>query len=63
MRWHVGRSWNGSPLEDLCPCPQFACGLVSLQDADPDCVQHGKNHPPKTMRQGHVDDKCPGKRD
>ncbi len=60
---HVGRSWSGSPLEDECPCTQAPCGLVALWDADPDCIQHGVNHPAKTMRQGHFSYDCPGSRD
>lgn len=62
MKWHVGRSWSGNPLEDECPCIQVSCGLVALEDANPDCEQHGINHFPKTMRQGHMEDKCPGRR-
>lgn len=30
---HMGRSWSGSRLEDECPCPQEACGLVRLDRA------------------------------
>jgi hypothetical protein len=55
---HAGRSWSGTPLEDACPCPKKPCGLVAYNEADPDCVQHGRNHPAKTMRQGHTPDRC-----
>lgn len=61
MKWHVGRSWNTTSLEDKCPCPKSECGLVALEDADPDCIQHGINHPPRTMRQGHFSTECKGK--
>ena len=30
---HIGRSWEGTPLEDDCPCHKAACGLV-----DEECV-------------------------
>ncbi|MEO3860917.1 hypothetical protein [Acrocarpospora sp. B8E8] len=60
---HRGRSWSGHPLEDECPCPQEPCGLVDPGNAAPDCVQHGRNHPAKTMRQGHAADDCPGELD
>jgi hypothetical protein len=55
---HVGRSWSGSPLEDACPCPQQPCGLVAVNEADPQCVEHSRILPPKTMRQGHMPDRC-----
>jgi hypothetical protein len=60
MKWHVGRSWSGSFLEDSCPCKQESCGLIAQEDADPDCIEHGINHTPKTMRQAHFSDECPG---
>jgi hypothetical protein len=55
--YHIGRSWTGHPLEDECPCPQEACGLVDERKAVPECIQH----PPErcqTMRQGHIADVC-----
>lgn len=58
---HVGRSWEGTDLEDGCPCPKAPCGLVLLDSADPAC----REHPPvraKTMRQVHLADACPGGR-
>lgn len=58
---HMGRSWSGSRLEDECPCPQEACGLVRLDRASKDCDQHGLSSP-RTMRQGHQDHMCPGVR-
>ncbi len=57
---HVGRSWEGTSLEDSCPCIKEPCGLVALAKADPDCIQHGKNHTAKTMRQGHFNHQCLG---
>lgn len=38
--WHVGRSWTGNRLERDCPCPKQPCGLVAMDEADPDCPQH-----------------------
>ncbi|MFC4062811.1 hypothetical protein ACFOWE_31355 [Planomonospora corallina] len=57
--YHRGRSWSGHELEDGCPCPQEACGLVDLDKADPGCDQHGQSHPPRSMRQGHPAVDCP----
>lgn len=53
---HMGRSWDGHPLEDACPCPVEACGLVS--SPDPACEQHGHSFA-RTMRQGHRASDCP----
>lgn len=61
--WHRGRSWAGHPLEDECPCPQQPCGLIVGTTADPDCEQHGRNHRPRTTRQGHPAHDCPGGHD
>lgn len=47
---HVGRSWNGHPLEDQCPCVKAACGLVA--EVNDMCGQHGVMAS-KTMRQIH----------
>lgn len=55
--WHVGRSWTGTAIEDVCPCPKTPCGLVV--DLNPDCDQHRGN---RTTRQGHPADRCPGSR-
>lgn len=59
MSWHMGRSWVGHPLEDECPCPKTACGLVDLQHVDESCEQHPLDRA-KTMRQGHPPADCPG---
>lgn len=58
--WHTGRSFNGHHMEDACPCPQEACGLVDFKKADAECPQHAFGAS-KTMRQGHMADACPGK--
>lgn len=57
--WHVGRSWTGHPLEDICPCPQEPCGLIDSAKASPDCDQHPWRRA-KSMRQGHRAEDCPG---
>ncbi len=57
MYEHWGRSWDGHPLEDACPCPKEPCGLVSRPD--PDCEQHAPRFA-KTMRRGHKAEDCPG---
>ena len=58
--YHRGRSFTGHELEDECPGPQQSCGLVALSEANPDCDQHGRNHMPHSMRQGHAAADCPG---
>lgn len=55
--WHVGRSWNGSALEDKCPCPKEACGLVVLGRTNPECTQHPVERG-RSMRQGHPAGDC-----
>lgn len=55
---HFGRSWSGSSLEDLCPCPQQPCGLVTGADAERlDCPQHAQKYA-QTMRQSHLASEC-----
>lgn len=54
---HVGRSWHGHVIEDMCPCPQVPCGLVRLDEVSPYCDQHTLE---KTLRQGHSPERCPG---
>lgn len=58
--YHLGRSWpgQGTPLEDNCPCPKTACGLVADTSVHPDCDQHPFQHA-KTMRTIHPADQCP----
>lgn len=56
---HIGRSWQSTHLEDACPCPKTACGLVARDRVNPLCNQH----PPmacKTIRQNHRAADCPG---
>lgn len=55
---HVGRSWEGHPVEDECPCPKAGCGLVVFVEASPDCREHGFESG-KTLRQSHREDQCP----
>ena len=55
---HLGRSFSGHWLEDDCPCPQEACGLISGRRVSPDCDQHGLGST-KTMRQIHDESNCP----
>lgn len=55
---HIGRAFEGHPLEDGCPCPQESCGLIDIEKADRDCPQHGFLKA-KTMRQGHKAGECP----
>jgi hypothetical protein len=57
--WHVGRSFAGHRLEDDCPCPKEACGLVNMQTVDNACPQHGFQAS-KTIRQGHRPEDCAG---
>jgi ribosomal protein L37E len=57
--WHTGRAFTGHTMEDECPCPQEACGLIDLNKADTECSQHGFGKS-KTMRQGHTAENCPG---
>lgn len=56
---HFGRSWEGTRLEDECPCPKAPCGLVTgvLQSG---CPEHDPMAA-KTMRQGHSAADCPGR--
>ena len=56
VKFHVGRSWEGHPLEDVCPCVKAPCGLVETED--PECDQHGVRAN-KTIRQNHRADQCP----
>lgn len=58
---HVGRSWTGHDIEDVCPCPKAPCGLA-IFNGDPDCPQHGFRAA-KTIRQGHDAIDCPAERE
>jgi hypothetical protein len=58
--WHIGRCWNGSRVEDECPCPKAPCGLVVQGQIDPNCEQHKLT---QTIRQSHPPDKCPAQGD
>ncbi|RCG27193.1 hypothetical protein DQ384_26090 [Sphaerisporangium album] len=59
-RHHGSVDSVGHRTENLCPCPQEACGLVDPAHAEPDCIQHGRNHPPQPTAHGHHRDQCPG---
>lgn len=54
---HVGRSWNGTEIEDSCPCEKAICGLAIMGRFDPECTWHDLT---KTIRQGHAAEFCPG---
>lgn len=56
--YHAGRSFTGHRIEDECPCSQEACGLVSIDKANPECSQHPLGRF-KTIRQGHKASACP----
>jgi hypothetical protein len=56
---HAGRAWTGHTIEDACTCPQAPCGLVPLDQAAPDCLEHAFTAG-KTLRQGHTPARCPG---
>jgi hypothetical protein len=60
MWQHVGRSWSDTHLEDECPCPKVACGLVDEGRTDPTCSQHPVGRA-KTMRQRHFPIDCPAR--
>lgn len=55
---HIGRSWQGTSIEDNCPCPKTVCGLVDGNDVHPGCEQHPFGRA-KTIRQIHPADQCP----
>lgn len=57
---HIGRSWpgQGTPMEDNCPCPKTACGLVDGENVHPECDQHPFLRA-KTLRSMHPADECP----
>ena len=57
--YHVGRSWwPHHSVEDACPCPKAACGLVVLSQAREDCPEHGF-HKGKSLREIHPAHLCP----
>lgn len=61
---HIGRSWTGNSLEQECPCPKAACGLVQAEDNNMsltnDCSEHSFLAA-KTIRQIHSSENCPAK--
>lgn len=59
MKYHIGRSWSGTRLEDDCPCEKATCGLVA--SIDDSCSQHSP-FAIKTIRQIHAEDDCSGEK-
>lgn len=59
---HIGRSFAGTALEDLCPCPKEKCGLVNADNVSEDCDQHPIIRS-KTLRQIHTSENCVAKVD
>lgn len=62
LRYHIGRSWTGTRLEDVCPCPKEPCGLVDAEKALESCEQGHHWNRARTIRQSHRSDECPGVR-
>lgn len=56
---HIGRSWTTHEIEDNCPCPKAACGLVVLREATAECQEHHWSGS-KSIRQSHPAGDCPG---
>jgi len=56
---HIGRSFADTHLEDKCPCPKAACGLVPRDQVVAECGQHHWTAA-KTIRQSHPAEACPG---
>lgn len=56
---HIGRAWTGHDIEDRCPCPQEACGLVAEDKIDPSCPEHAIEQG-RTTRSTHRESSCPG---
>lgn len=57
--YHWARSWVGpTDLENNCPCPKEACGMVNYRTASPECPQHALRAA-KTQRSGHPAARCP----
>jgi hypothetical protein len=59
---HIGRSFNGTRLEDNCPCKKAPCGLVIQDDIDSACTEHPAERA-KSIRQSHRAEECPALRD
>lgn len=59
--WHIGRSFHGHRLEDLCPCVKAPCGLAIHDEAgnwNAGCPEHDMAEA-KTIRQSHAAENCP----
>lgn len=57
MSAHIGRSFTGHHLEDLCPCRKEKCGLVDIEKANKDC-EHHPFWAAATIRQSHPAAEC-----
>lgn len=57
-RYHIGRSWAGTEIEQRCRCRKAACGLVDTAFVDPNCDQHAFRFA-RTIRQTHHHYDCP----
>lgn len=55
---HIGRSFDGTRLEDDCPCPKGSCGLAVHDGTEHGCDQHDLSAA-KTIRQMHAAADCP----
>ena len=55
---HFGRTFDGTSLEDSCPCGKGPCGLVDNRSVHPRCPEHSLAAR-KTLRQGHAAAACP----
>lgn len=55
---HFGRAWTGHEIEDFCPCPKAACGLVGGDTETVYCEQHSIMAM-RTIRQFHNEFDCP----
>lgn len=58
---HLSRMFEGSRIEDECPCPQEPCGFVSMARAVEECEHHPMMRG-KTMRRMHPAPLCPAVR-
>jgi len=55
--WHISRHWSATDLEDACPCPKKACGMVPLDQVAPECQEHPSTRG-KTIRRAHLPEDC-----
>lgn len=55
---HISRSFHGTSLEDMCPCPKAPCGHVNSNNLSEDCLEHPMMRN-KTIRSSHPAEACP----